>query len=387
MNIVQIVLVLSIFLTVYGGLHYYLYQKLKSVLPTHEPAIIIALCILASSVVIAEIMTHNEGPPLTRTISWIAFFWMGLVVLFFGTSAPIDLLALLMRGIAHLGRDATALQDISNRIVAILNSPTRTIIVSLVVIVLAVNGTFTAQQINVNTVTLTSGKLIQPLRIVQISDLHIGDLTRQNHIQNLVDTINKLHADVIVSIGDLIDMSSDHSEVYLSILSHLQARLGKFAVYGNHETFVGIDKSRRLTELAGFTLLSNNGVTLDGLINLYGVDDPSVAGRMQPGTPHPDEPTPAFSNHLFTVLLKHQPVVLAKATSTFDLQLSGHVHGGQIYPFGLLTRLFYRKSMELSKINNNTWLYVSYGTGTWGPPMRVFAPPEITLFELRPLKK
>jgi predicted MPP superfamily phosphohydrolase len=387
MNIVRFSVVLSLFITIYGGLHYYLYRKLKAVLPTHEQAIIITLFILASSVIIAEIMTHNEGPPITRTISWIAFSWMGLVVLFFGTSVPVDLLVLLMKGIAHLGKDIPALQDISTRIVAVLNSPTRTIIISVAVIALAINGTFTAQKINVRTITLSSSKLTQPLRLVQITDLHIGDLTRQKYIHDLVDTINKLNPDIIVSTGDLVDMSSDHSEVYLSSLSYLQARLGKFAVYGNHETFVGINKSRNLTEQAGFTLLSNKGVTLGGQINLFGVDDPSVAGRMQPGASHPEEPTPAFSNHLFTVLLKHQPVVAPNTTSTFNLQLSGHVHGGQIYPFGLLTRLFYRVPMELSKINNNTWLYVSYGTGTWGPPMRVLAPPEITLFELQPAIK
>lgn len=387
MNPLSLILVLGLFLSVYGGLHFYLYQKLKIVLPTHELAIIIALCILASSLVVAEIMIHNEGPQITRTISWVAFFWMGLVVLFFGTSVPIDLITVLIKGLSHLGKDLPVLQDFFSRVIAALNSPTRTIIVSMVVIALAIYGVFTAQQINIKTVTLTSNKLAQPLRLVQITDLHVGDLTRQKTIQSLVDTINKLNADIIVSTGDLVDMSSDHSEVYLSALSQLKAKLGKFAVYGNHETFVGIDKSRRLTQQAGFTLLSNTGVTLDGQINLFGVDDPSVAGRMAPGTSHPEEPTPDFSNHLFTVLLKHQPVVVPNTASTFDLQLSGHVHGGQIYPFGLLTRVFYRVPMELSKINDNTWLYVSYGTGTWGPPMRVLAPPEITLFELQPVKK
>lgn len=386
MNPFSFILFIGAFIMVYGGLHFYLYQKLKTVLPAHTPAIIITLCILASSVIIAEIMTHYEGPPVTRTISWIAFFWMGLVVLFFGTSVPVDLLALLMKGIAQLGKNLPALQDNLTRMAAFLNSPTRTIIISLVVIGLALNGLFTAQQINVKTVSLVSRKLTQPLLLIQISDLHIGDLTQQNTIKNLVDTINKLNADIIVSTGDLVDMSSDHSEVYLSSLSHLKARLGKFAVYGNHEAFVGIDKSRRLTQQAGFTLLSDTGVTLDGLINLFGVDDPAITRRLHPGEPHPDEPIPAFNNHLFTVLLKHQPVVTRNTTSTFDLQLSGHVHGGQIYPFGLLTRIFYRVPMELSQINDNTWLYVSYGTGTWGPPMRVLAPPEISLFQLQPTK-
>ena len=86
------------------------------------------------------------------------------------------------------------------------------------------------------------------------------------------------------------------------------------------------------------------------------------------------------------MLLKHQPVIARDNISTFDLQLSGHVHGGQIFPFGLITAAVYRVPMGLSRTAAKTWLYVSRGTGVWGPPMRVLAPPEITLFELQPLK-
>ena len=89
-----------------------------------------------------------------------------------------------------------------------------------------------------------------------------------------------------------------------------------------------------------------------------------------------------FQNGLYTILLKHQPRVERESLGLFDLQLSGHTHGGQIFPFGLLIRLFYQSPFGLTALHNNGWLYVSRGTGTWGPPMRVFARPEITVIQL-----
>lgn len=395
MDVTHILFFIGILLLVYGGLHYYFYRKLSLVIPTHKKAIIVTLTILGGSVFVVEALVHNGATPFISPIltpiltpmAWIAFFWMGLVVLFFGISLPIDFLSWLARRVISFNITQDFALLIKQRIEKPLCSPARTVVVTACVFVLAINGVFNAQQINVKRLTLESEKISRPLRIVQITDLHIGELTREKYIQKIVETINAQDADIIVSTGDLIDMSTDHSEAYLSRLEALHARLGKFAVYGNHETIAGLKKSRQLTELAGFTVLSNRGITLDGVINLFGVDDPSVAGRLQPGARHPDEPLPAFSNALFTVLLKHQPVVAPNTTSSFDLQLSGHVHGGQIYPFGLLTRLVYPVPMGLSRITDNTWLYVSYGTGTWGPPMRVFAPPEITLFELMHTKK
>jgi predicted MPP superfamily phosphohydrolase len=84
----------------------------------------------------------------------------------------------------------------------------------------------------------------------------------------------------------------------------------------------------------------------------------------------------------FTLLLKHQPIIDAGAVGLFDLQLSGHTHKGQIFPFNLVTRLFYKRHAGLSKIQENAFLYVSRGSGTWGPPARFLSPPEVTLIEL-----
>jgi predicted MPP superfamily phosphohydrolase len=222
------------------------------------------------------------------------------------------------------------------------------------------------------------------LTIVQITDLHLGILGDEAYFQQVVDTVNAVDPDIIVSTGDLVDMQLDHLHEFKAIMSGLRARLGKYAVYGNHEALAGLDASRAFTETIGFTLLSNSGTTIDNLINLVGVNDPAVE-RWGQTTPV-DEPVllKQFDNGLFTLLLKHQPRIDPASQGLFDLQLSGHTHGGQIFPFGLLIHLFYKEPFGFSRIDNKSSLYVSRGTGTWGPPMRVLASPEITIVRLQP---
>lgn len=367
-------------MTVYGGLHYYLYRKLRHALPAYKYLSIIALSLLGGSVFVVEALLHNEIVTWAKPLAWLSFVWMGWVVLFFGISLPLDIIAWLAKKIALV----SSMQHLVRQPGKFLTSRLCIFLVIIVTTILGIYGTLSARQINFETIPISSAKLPQPIRLIQISDLHLGILTNPDYIARLVQLVNAKKPDIIVSTGDLIDMSTDNAHELTILLEKLKAPLGKYAVYGNHETFVDLDKSRTLTESAGFTLLSNSGVTIAGIINLFGVDDPSVAGRMHPGAQHPREPHIRFANALFTVLLKHQPVVTPATVPTFDLQLSGHVHGGQIYPFGLITAAVYRVPLGLSRITDNRWLYVSRGTGTWGPPMRVLAKPEITVFELHP---
>jgi hypothetical protein len=178
-------------------------------------------------------------------------------------------------------------------------------------------------------------------------------------------------------------MQMDHLNRLGKLISGIQARYGKYAVLGNHEVLAGVAESRKFIERVGFKLLSNSGVTIDNTVNLIGVDDPAIEGGVQQSSVYEPALLKQFDNGLFTILLKHQPVIEQKSRGLFDLQLSGHTHGGQIFPFSLLIHLFYKAPFGLSKQGDNGWLYVSRGTGTWGPPMRVLAKPEITLIRLQ----
>lgn len=363
-----------VFISIYGGFHYYAYRKLATLFPQHPIFIVTGLALLGCSIFVVVLFTHgNIVNRFAEPIAFISFWWMGIVFLFFVFSVPIDVLARIS-GISG-----------NSQIHAGLISPWRTIIVGIVVLFLSGYGYLASQRIHIETFSLTSPKIIEPIRIVQISDLHLGLLSNEQYFQKVVAEINSLDADIIVCTGDLVDMQMDHLDVLGKIMSGLKAWHGKFAVYGNHEALAGLQASRSFTEGIGFTLLSNIGTTIDDAINLVGVDDPAVEGRFQSSSVNEPDLLQQYDNGLYTILLKHQPSVEQASIGLFDLQLSGHTHGGQIFPFGLLIHLFYKAPFGLSQLKSNGWLYVSRGTGTWGPPMRVLAPPEITLIQLQPL--
>ncbi len=133
---------------------------------------------------------------------------------------------------------------------------------------------------------------------------------------------------------------------------------------------------------AGFILLQGETQTLANLIHIAGVDDPAGRYQGRPGSDSEYQVLSTLSTDLFTLLLKHQPIVDKNSTRHFDLQLSGHTHNGQIFPFSLLTRLFYKTHPGLTQLQDGSFAYVSRGSGTWGPPVRFLSPPEVTLIEI-----
>ncbi|MCI0508028.1 MAG: metallophosphoesterase [Gammaproteobacteria bacterium] len=367
------IFVIALFVAVYGGLHFYVYRKLRVVFSGHRRSVIVTIVILGCLIFVVEIFTHgNVSAFFLAPLTWLTFIWMGCVFLFFVISAPLDIVQMIF------GR----LRNIT--ITGILASPRRTWLVMAAVVMVGAYGYAAARQINIEHVVLKSPKIIKPIRIVQIADLHLGLMSEERHIQRIVDEINALEPDIIVSTGDLVDMQMDDLRGLLNQMQRLYARQGKFAVYGNHEVLAGIDTARDFTEHAGFVLLSGSGITINSALNIAGVDDPAVKRRLQQSGPDEAALLKQFDNGLFTLQLKHQPVVESASIGRFDLQLSGHIHGGQIFPFGLLTWAFYRIPVGLSLAGDAGWIYVSRGTGTWGPPMRVLAPPEITLIDLKP---
>jgi hypothetical protein len=157
---------------------------------------------------------------------------------------------------------------------------------------------------------------------------------------------------------------------------------GKYAVTGNHEYYAGLSRSLDFTKKAGFVLLQGETQTLANLIHITGVDDPAGRYQERPGNDSEYQVLSSLSTDLFTLLLKHQPIVDKDSSRHFDLQLSGHTHNGQIFPFSLLTRLFYKTHPGLTQLQEGSFAYVSRGSGTWGPPVRFLSPPEVTLIEI-----
>lgn len=216
----------------------------------------------------------------------------------------------------------------------------------------------------------------QGLRIVQISDAHLGVLIGRQGLDAILDQVAALHPDVLVSTGDLVDAQAQFVDGLSNRIRDRLPGVPKFAVTGNHEFYAGLDHSVDFHLRAGFTLLRGQQVDLGDNITLIGIDDPAVlAGKTGEAGLLAGIPASRF-----VILLKHQPVVVPGAR--FDLQLSGHTHNGQIFPFTLLVQRVYPMIRGLYHLANGGELYVSRGTGTWGPPIRVLAPAEITLITL-----
>ena len=224
--------------------------------------------------------------------------------------------------------------------------------------------------------------------IAQISDLHVGPTIKRNYLERVVDAVNTLGADMIAVTGDLVDGSVRDLSRHTEPLSRLTARHGAFFVTGNHEYYSGapawIAELRRL----GLSVLLNEHVVLrheGASVVVAGVTDLNAvyfdpAHRSDPAAAMKGAPPDAGAR----VLLAHQPrSAFAAASAGFDLQLSGHTHGGQFFPWNFVVRLFHPFTAGLHRVGGLR-VYISRGTGYWGPPQRLGAPSEITYVRLVP---
>ena len=241
----------------------------------------------------------------------------------------------------------------------------------------------------VTTVSVPIDSLPQALdgfRIVQFSDVHAGPTIKRPQVQAIVDQIEKLEADLIACTGDLADRSVSQLNYDVAPLAQLKARHGCFFVTGNHEYYAGAEAWIEALKKLGFEVLLNQHRILEhgeGRILLAGVTDYN-AGEILPH--HTSDPQAAVAQAppaQVRILLAHQPRSIDAAVGAgFDLQLSGHTHGGQFPPWKYIVPLQQPYLAGLHK-RARTWVYVNRGAGYWGPPLRLGAPAEIALITLR----
>lgn len=370
---------LLVFILVYGGLQAYVMHKAVVAFGLTGRKRLAAWA-WAGFMTLAPMLLwpleHCDCRLLVGALAALVYGWMGASFMFFWLALAVDAWRLPAR-VFHLPVPSSRHAFLS---------------VASVVAALSAYGIHEALNPRVDRLEIVTDQLppdTGPIRIALISDVHLGVTMGPRRLPTVLEPLKALDPDILISTGDMVDGGAVHLEGSAASFAEIYPRYGKYAVMGNHEQYRGLGMSLAFHEQAGFRILRGEAVeVLPGLV-IAGVDDP---GRGGPGvvsargmdTTDDGALLPGLSDNKFVIFLKHQPVPPKLGAERVDLQLSGHTHAGQIFPFYWLTRLRYDFGPGLHELPGGGRLYLSRGTGTWGPPMRVLAPAEITLIELVP---
>ena len=373
-------LFLLTFFFVYGSAHLYIFLKVRAAFTLGTGAAIALICfmiVMICAPLLVRISEKQGLELLARFLSYVGYTWMGLAFLFFTSSLCIDLYRFCVFVAGGVTRTNLSSLVPSSRLAFFIPA--------LITVTIATYGYFEALSIRSERMVIESPKVpkeIGTITIAQISDVHLGLIVREGRLQRILGKVREARPDILVSTGDLVDGQIDDLAGLAELLRGIHPRYGKFAVTGNHEFYAGLDQALRFTERAGFTVLRGEARDVAGFITIVGVDDPTARyfGAV-PGAPEP-RLLAGISPKRFALLLKHRPVIDEKESGLIDLQLSGHTHKGQIFPFTYASKAFYPHNAGLVALPGNAYLYVSKGSGTWGPPIRFLAPPEVTIITL-----
>jgi predicted MPP superfamily phosphohydrolase len=375
----------AVFLTLYGLLHFYFYRKAVKAFDIGSAchiSLIIVLCLLLLSPIILNMVADSEYFLLNAVLAYIAYIWMCVLFLFFSINILIDFYGLIVQ-ISSRFISPAALKFIPGA---------RITFISVILLIAGINiyGVYEAGNIGVERIQLGTSKLpsqMNSFRVVQISDVHFSPTNGVRLARKIYDIIKELDPDLLISTGDLFDGGLRERSTIIDLLRDLEAPYGKYACTGNHEFIHGIEQTSEFTEEAGFKLLRNESVMEGDFLCVAAVDDPT-GSRFGGASGVPEETVlGSLSPERLSIFLKHQPRIGADSIGKFDIQLSGHTHKGQIFPFTLIVSLFYPYTDGLFDLGDNSYLYVSRGTGTWGPPIRFLAFPEITVIDFKSFRK
>ena len=367
------------FLLIYSSFHLYFFLRIRAAhtLPGWILLLLAALLLLMIAAPILVRITERSGyDKLAILLAYIGYTWMGVVFLFAAAALAVDCYRILIWGAGLLLHKKMLLQP----------GPKTTFYLPLAfALFVSVWGAFEAWDIQLEKITLSSEKIpaaLNGLRIVQISDVHLGLIVRHKRLAKILATVKEAGPDILVSTGDLVDGQINNLEGLAEMLQEIKPRYGKYAVTGNHEYYAGLHESLAFTQKAGFTVLRHEGVTATDGFTVAGVDDTAGSYFDKQGHLSEKEMLQSLDRKNFTLLLKHRPAADRESLGLFDLQLSGHTHKGQIFPFNIITLLYYPIHWGCLNPVDHCYLYVSRGSGTWGPPIRFLSPPEVTLIEL-----
>lgn len=359
---------LGVMLLVYGSMHFYAFSKVWFAFP-HSWTLAVMLGAAGVALTCLPLLlwfVERQGwHRAALAAAWLSYGWMAYLFLFLCIGLVHDLGFMLAR-MMHLAWPVSPMGTLR--------------IVALFALILLAYGLLEARRIRIERIDIVTPKLASGrVTLAQISDLHLGIMQGDGLLDRILPKLQALKPDIVVATGDIVDGQGDNFEALAKRFQSNRPPLGAWAVTGNHEYYAGLAHSLGFLRNAGFTVLRGESVKVGGIV-LVGVDDPAVTQSMRQADAQEAGALASAGREAFVVLLKHQPRV--NEDSRFDLQISGHIHGGQIYPFVYFTRMAYKFHTGLTELADGRKLYVSRGAGTWGPPVRLFAPPEIALITI-----
>jgi len=386
MSLTRMLVFLGLVLSVSAGIHYYLWARLVRDIGWPAPwERVLGWGVLLLALALPLFLLASRALPreVASPISWVVYTWLGLMFLLFVLLIPADLvrgLAWLIERIAGTPADPARRQFLARLFGGIVGAGA---------LGAAGYGIWSVMRpIAVKPVKVPLAGLPDPFAgfvIAQITDVHVGPTIGKSFIEELVAKTNAMEPDLVAITGDLVDGTVERLGPLLEPLSRLKAKHGVYFVTGNHEYFSGAAEWVRHLATLGVRVLRNERVSIErdgAALDLAGIDDPTGGNFLPDHGPDLAGALAGRDASRLLLLLAHQPRQVHEAAEHgVALQLSGHTHGGQIFPFNFLVPLQQPFVAGLHRVRD-TAIYVSRGTGYWGPPMRVGAPAELTRVEL-----
>ena len=383
MRILSFLLFFSILCVIGFALHYYFWVRLIKGPELGDPWTNIgrwSLVFFGVIVPISAVLSRALPRHLSSPLSWLGYIWMGTAFYLFLSTAATDIIRFIGDLLMKLSSEPI-LDEGRRQLVARIGASAAGLTAGAAVIVATRNAT-DIQVEEVHVVVPKLPKALDGINIVQMSDVHIGPLLERGFCEKIVGIANGLKPDLVAITGDLVDGSVEQLRPHVEPLGNLKGRMGNYFITGNHEYYSGarswINEVRRL----GLRPLENEHVLVgdeSAKLVLAGVTDYSAGRFSASSAPSVENALKGVNEEHAVVLLAHQPKEIENAAAhKVDLQISGHTHGGQIWPFNVLVHLAQPYVAGLYRHNDDTQIYVNRGTGYWGPPMRLGSPAEIT---------
>ncbi len=377
MNRINFIIFFSIFFLLYGLINFYIFLRGWQAIPADSQFRVpyaAVFWILALSFVAGRFLERVAVTHFSTAVVWVGSFWFAAFAYFILSLLLIDILRLINYVVPIFPSFVTA--DIARTKIVLASALCSVIVLAIVV------GYFNARTPRVKMLELSIPKQVDSVKTLDIavaSDIHLGTIIGRERLNSIVEKINGIHADLVLFPGDIVD--EDLAPVIKQNLGEtlrtIKAKYGVCAITGNHEYIGGVEEAVSYLTEHGIRVLRDEVVNVNGSIILVGREDRSISQfngkKRRPLT----EIMRGVDKRYPIILMDHQPFGLHEAVEHgADVQLSGHTHHGQLWPFNAITSAVYELSWGYVK-KGQTHIYVSSGVGTWGPPVRLGNTPEI----------